>query len=242
MLPPLQIKHNNVKALKARGARWLIEGTCRAVSVSWTKDVRTGPDVRVAPASANRAALSLLLRVKLALGVREEAEMVIIKISLAEYIAVPTTPTMTRKPSKGGTRAFLTSKRSSFEYSPVEKGAPIRARELTPRDRRGVRLIFLWYVREAASWTLSPRWSTLPAPRNSIHLNWAWEIKWARAARGWWCPMAHIIKPICLRVEKAIIFFISLSTKALLDANSKVHRASRFNHLRGIMFGERIRR
>ena len=50
---------------------------------------------------------------------------------------------------------------------------------------------------------------------NNMALKKAWEIKWKKAKTGLPIPKIIIIIPSCLRVDKAITFFISISTIAV---------------------------
>lgn len=54
-------------------------------------------------------------------------------------------------------------------------------------------------------------WIRIPAHRNIIDLNRAWEIKWKYAILIEFNEIANIIIAIWLRVDKAMIFFISCS-------------------------------
>lgn len=51
----------------------------------------------------------------------------------------------------------------------------------------------------------------IPAHKNIIDLNNAWIIKWKKASVVDPKEIANIIIAICLRVERAIIFFMSIS-------------------------------
>lgn len=54
----------------------------------------------------------------------------------------------------------------------------------------------------------------IPAQRNMADLNKAWIIKWRKARIEDFSEIANIIIAICLRVDKAIIFFKSCSQLA----------------------------
>jgi hypothetical protein len=97
------------------------------------------------------------------------------------------------------------------------------------------------------SWECEWKWINLPAQINSRALNIAWVIRWKKAKFVKFREILVIITPSCLRVESAIIFFISVSTIAFIPAISIVRddRISRVMvaHLFGIRFGlNRIRR
>jgi len=64
-----------------------------------------------------------------------------------------------------------------------------------------------------------------PAQINSNALNIAWVIMWKNAKLGRFSPNLIIINPNWLSVDRAIIFFISHSVKALNPAISMVHVA-----------------
>jgi len=66
----------------------------------------------------------------------------------------------------------------------------------------------------------------VPAHRNRRALNRACVIRWKKASVG--APIARlvIITPSCLRVERAIIFFISHSVIALRPAIRVVRTAT----------------
>jgi len=61
-----------------------------------------------------------------------------------------------------------------------------------------------------------------PAQINSRALNKACVIKWKKAIEGMFKARVNIISATCLRVDKAIIFFISHSAMALALAISMV--------------------
>lgn len=63
----------------------------------------------------------------------------------------------------------------------------------------------------------------IPAHRNMVDLNKAWVIKWKKASEVDFIEMANIIIAICLRVERAIIFFKSCSQLAdMLEYNAVI--------------------
>lgn len=66
----------------------------------------------------------------------------------------------------------------------------------------------------------------VPAQINKRALNKAWVIKWKNAKVGRPTPKVNIITPNCLRVDRAIIFFISHSAIALAPAINMVKVAS----------------
>lgn len=65
-----------------------------------------------------------------------------------------------------------------------------------------------------------------PAVKNKRALNIAWVSKWNRASVWRPRPRLVIITPSCLKVERAIIFFRSVSAVALIPAMSMVILAS----------------
>lgn len=65
----------------------------------------------------------------------------------------------------------------------------------------------------------------VPAHKNKSALNKACVIKWKNARKGASKPSLTIITPSCLKVERAIIFFISHSVMALSPAIKEVNVA-----------------
>lgn len=61
-------------------------------------------------------------------------------------------------------------------------------------------------------------WIMIPAHKNIVDLNRAWIIKWEKAIIVDLIEMANIIIAICLNVDRAIIFFISISQLADIPA------------------------
>lgn len=60
----------------------------------------------------------------------------------------------------------------------------------------------------------------IPAERNIIDLNRAWIIRWKNDSKVDFIEIANIIIAIWLRVDRAIIFFISCSQlAAILEYN-----------------------
>ena len=64
------------------------------------------------------------------------------------------------------------------------------------------------------SWLLFILWIMFPAQIKRSALNKAWTIRWKKAIAGWFSPKVIIIIPSWLRVERAIIFFRSVSVQA----------------------------
>ena len=80
-------------------------------------------------------------------------------------------------------------------------------------SKRGVCLVNIPIDRR--SWLcVGDRVIIVPAQINRRALNRAWVIKWNRANFGNCIPSLAIITPSCLRVDSAIIFFISDSVIA----------------------------
>lgn len=57
-------------------------------------------------------------------------------------------------------------------------------------------------------------WIKVPADKNIVDLNKAWINKWRIVRINRFIEIANIIIAICLRVDKAIIFFMSCSQLA----------------------------
>lgn len=68
------------------------------------------------------------------------------------------------------------------------------------------------------SWPWWWKWIIEPAQINSKALNKACVIKWKKANLGSPTDKASIITPSCLKVDNAIIFFMSHSVKAAIPA------------------------
>lgn len=102
---------------------------------------------------------------------------------------------------------------ASLEKNPDMKGRPIRAILEIPNTLsiKGIESNeFLvcrmsWYIR---------LWIMIPAHRNMVDLNIAWIIKWKKAMLIALIEIANIIMAICLKVDSAMIFFISISQLA----------------------------
>lgn len=69
----------------------------------------------------------------------------------------------------------------------------------------------------------------LPAQMKRSALKRAWVIIWNVANVGLLIPSLNIIKPSCLRVDRAIIFFMSHSVVALSPAINMVIHATTVN-------------
>ena len=66
----------------------------------------------------------------------------------------------------------------------------------------------------------------MPAPINNRALNIAWVIRWKNLKWGRDKEIAPIITPSCLRVDRAIIFFMSHSNRADIPAINIVEVAT----------------
>lgn len=102
------------------------------------------------------------------------------------------------------------SKITSLEKNPDINGIPIKAILLIPKIDKIIgkfkKLILIirisWYV---------DSWIIIPAHKNIADLNKAWIIRCINAKIIELIEIANIIIAICLRVDKAIIFFKSCS-------------------------------
>lgn len=102
------------------------------------------------------------------------------------------------------------SKITSLEKNPDMNGIPIKANLLIPKIDKIIgkfrKLILIirisWYV---------DSWIIIPAHKNIADLNKAWIIRCINARIIELIEMANIIIAICLRVDKAMIFFRSCS-------------------------------
>ena len=65
------------------------------------------------------------------------------------------------------------------------------------------------------SWYPLALWIKFPAAINSKALKKACAIKWKKVKEKNWKPIPVIITPSCLKVDKATIFFMSDSMRAL---------------------------
>lgn len=83
----------------------------------------------------------------------------------------------------------------------------------TPSIEEGIGEFFIMDAMWRESW-YDELWIIIPAQRNIIDLNKAWVIKWKNAKEIIPIEMANIITAICLRVDRAIIFFMSCSQLA----------------------------
>lgn len=89
-------------------------------------------------------------------------------------------------------------------------------------------VIGIWFVtipihRRSCEWKC--KLISEPAPINRRALNSAWVVIWKNVSLGRLKPSLVIIMPSCLRVDSAIIFFISHSVVALSPAINIVHTA-----------------
>lgn len=84
---------------------------------------------------------------------------------------------------------------------------------------KGDELKFIPIIR--ISW-YEDSWIIIPAHINIVDLNRAWMIKWENAMVGKLIEIANIIIAICLKVDNAIIFFISCSQHADILAYNAV--------------------
>lgn len=101
----------------------------------------------------------------------------------------------------------------SFEKNPDINGIPIKANLLIPKidSGRGILLKFNPIIR--ISW-YDDSWIKIPAHKNIALLNKAWIIRWEKARIKDLIEIANIIIAIWLKVDRAIIFFISCSQLA----------------------------
>lgn len=113
---------------------------------------------------------------------------------------------------------IMFSKIASFEKNPEEKGKAIKVILVIPRieDVIGVFIIKLFPIFRI-SW-YEDSWIIIPAHKNIVDLNNAWIIKWKNAIIVDLMEIANIIIAIWLKVDKAIIFFISNSQLADIPA------------------------
>ena len=84
----------------------------------------------------------------------------------------------------------------------------------------------------------------VPAQINKRALNIAWVIRWKKVNKGAFNPRLIIIMPSWLSVERAIIFFISFSTRAARPAMVVVRVAiiSKRFKLKGLVIRRGYRR
>lgn len=98
----------------------------------------------------------------------------------------------------------------SFEKNPDINGIPINDKFEIPNILRvagyNLNIDPIWRI----SW-YEKLWIKIPAHKNIIDLNKAWEIKWKYAELIEFREIANIIIAICLNVDNAIIFFMSFS-------------------------------
>lgn len=102
----------------------------------------------------------------------------------------------------------------SFEKNPDINGIPIKAIIERPITEAIIGEFFIMLPICRISW-YEEFIIIIPAVINIIDLNKAWVIKWKNAKFVFLSEIANIIIAICLRVEKAIIFFISCSQQAV---------------------------
>lgn len=101
----------------------------------------------------------------------------------------------------------------SLEKNPDINGIPIKAVEAIPKEEEIIGELNIKVPIFRMSW-YEEEWINTPPQRNIIDLNKAWIIKWKNANEIIPIAIANIIIAICLRVDKAIIFFISISQLA----------------------------
>lgn len=114
------------------------------------------------------------------------------------------------------------SRIASLEKNPARKGVPARARLPIVRhdEVKGVRKCMPPILRMSCS---SLRlWITEPEQRKSIALKKACVQIWRKARCGWFSPMATIMSPSWLDVEKATIFLMSFWVRAHVAVKSVV--------------------
>jgi len=73
-------------------------------------------------------------------------------------------------------------------------------------------------VRRRKSWLWLFMLIIIPAQMNNNDLNKAWVDRWKNVKYGIFIPRVIIITPSCLNVLSAMIFFISVSSKANIPA------------------------
>lgn len=124
---------------------------------------------------------------------------------------------------------FRASIIASLEKKPARKGVPVRARlpMIMHEDVTGARRCMPPIFRMSCS--PSRQWIIEPEQIKSIALKKAWVQMWRKASWGWLRPIATIIRPSWLDVEKAMIFLMSFWVKAQVAVN-RVVREPRQRH------------
>lgn len=112
---------------------------------------------------------------------------------------------------------IIISKIISLEKNPDIKGSPIKAIKEIPIVEEMIGELFIIVPMWRISW-YDEFMIIIPAAINIIDLNRAWVIRWKKAKLGFIKEIANIIIAIWLRVENAIIFFISGSQHAVILA------------------------
>lgn len=102
----------------------------------------------------------------------------------------------------------------SFEKNPDINGSPIKASIAIPITEVMIGEFFIILPMCRISW-YDEFIIIIPAVINIMDLNKAWVIRWKNARFVFLKEIANIIIAICLKVEKAIIFFISCSQQAV---------------------------
>lgn len=117
---------------------------------------------------------------------------------------------------------LIFSKRISLEKKADIKGNPINLKLANTTT------LLVWLKNFVAppihrkSWPLLALWIMLPVPTNNIALKKAWAIKWINLILGRPILRNQTISPSCLKVDKATIFFKSVSIKAFNPAIKEV--------------------
>lgn len=132
----------------------------------------------------------------------------------------------------------------SLEKKPEVKGNPHKHKRqiITIKEKTGVIKENPWEFRKSC--LLSEEWITNPAHINKEALNKAWVSKWKKVKITKEQEKEATIKPNCLKVEYAIIFFKSQSKIPIKPAKLivKIPITINQNHLTEIIEENRINR
>lgn len=117
------------------------------------------------------------------------------------------------------------SKIKSLEKKPDRKGNPDKDKLATLNIHK-LKEKFLFIIpNPRISWLSWKLWINKPAHINKRALKQAWVAKWKNVKSGSPKAKVDIIKPNCLKVERAIIFFKSNSKTPLIPDITIVKRA-----------------
>lgn len=141
-----------------------------------------------------------------------------------EYEAVKMNPQINKKNNVIFLILFFIKKKRiiSLEKNPEKKKKPIILKRLNKMENERNSDLIITFLNKRLSWLWLLKIIQYPILIKSRALKTAWIIRCRKPTKGLIRQHLVIIKPRCLKVERAITFFRSFSKRANIPANNKV--------------------